>query len=450
MKQACLFYFTFLLCIVFVYSVDDFKVQTGASIIFFGVDHPKITYFAYDAEEDRQSENAFIIEYNSIAERDYLTDEIVQIIPVPFLNFTFTFVEEPEITGLNYTDAVQIIYFNELTQSKMISWVFTKDQTIVDPATGTETFVAEGTSKFSFESPFFPFTNTFNYLEFSVNATNLIPDEMLGCVIPETDATESMIACNTKEIIGTLQLLNEEVVTDFVTFTPKIQPVDIEYYLCLTDYGKRYTKIDSLNGQVGNICNVSLSALGEFPPGYSSEILLDSSEYESTFQSSDAEECDDDSDIEKPRIPTVSQIEIKIRLSNFANSSVQYDPELSVLFSGTGSSGGGRNGKCSTSGYDVTKDWILWTSIGCAVLVIVICLLFLAFASTKVGIRVLHGKEQSRITSIRAINKSNPDKLQKYLGSNSSNSLNQSGDNWGTSLSSSGDSGDKQWPRAVV
>lgn len=82
-------------------------------------------------------------------------------------------------------------------------------------------------------------------------------------------------------------------------------------------------------------------------------------------------------------------VEIRIILDNFINSSVDYDPEISVLFDGGGNGGN----SCNSDEYDVVGDYIFWASLSCFIFAICVILLVLLIASTPFGRKLYSGRE---------------------------------------------------------
>ena len=85
-------------------------------------------------------------------------------------------------------------------------------------------------------------------------------------------------------------------------------------------------------------------------------------------------------------------IEIRIHMDNFINSALDYDPEISVLFDGGGSGGGG----CDSDDYSVVSDWVFWASLGCAVGALCLVCLVLFVGSTDCGLRRIRGRDNMK------------------------------------------------------
>lgn len=83
-----------------------------------------------------------------------------------------------------------------------------------------------------------------------------------------------------------------------------------------------------------------------------------------------------------------------MHIPNFINSGIDYDPGFSVLFEGSGSSGGG-SGRCGegSDDYTVTKDGIFWASVSCAILACIIVLFVVILGSTNKGFELIRGRK---------------------------------------------------------
>ena len=84
-------------------------------------------------------------------------------------------------------------------------------------------------------------------------------------------------------------------------------------------------------------------------------------------------------------------IEVRIKWDNFFLRSLDYDPEMSVLFRGAE----GSSGKCDSDDYDILHDYIFWSSLSCVILALCCILLILLFSSTSFGARVVRGRDKT-------------------------------------------------------
>jgi len=103
--------------------------------------------------------------------------------------------------------------------------------------------------------------------------------------------------------------------------------------------------------------------------------------------------CDDDS----PEEPgNIGLVEIRVHFSTFMSSSLDYDPEISVLFD---SSSGG-SGACSTDDYEVYTDVIFWLSVGSVMTVLYCVILVILFSYTGRGKKIIRGTHDQRRGSV--------------------------------------------------
>ena len=84
-------------------------------------------------------------------------------------------------------------------------------------------------------------------------------------------------------------------------------------------------------------------------------------------------------------------IEVRIKWDNFFLRSLDYDPEMSVLFRGAG----GSSGKCDSDDYDILHDYIFWSSLSCGIVALCCILLILLFTSTNIGYKCVTGRDST-------------------------------------------------------
>ena len=89
--------------------------------------------------------------------------------------------------------------------------------------------------------------------------------------------------------------------------------------------------------------------------------------------------------------PTIRMIEVQIKWDNFFLRSLDYDPEMSVLFNGAGRS----YGNCDSDDYDILQDYIFWSSLSCGILALCCILLILLFTSTDIGYKLVTRRDST-------------------------------------------------------
>ena len=91
------------------------------------------------------------------------------------------------------------------------------------------------------------------------------------------------------------------------------------------------------------------------------------------------------------KIPTIKVLELRLQWDNFFLRSLDYDPEMSVLFGGTG----GSSGNCDSDDYDILQDYIFWSSLSCVILALCCILLILLFTSTDIGYKLVTRRDST-------------------------------------------------------
>ncbi len=352
-------------------NIEYTTIKTETSIVKFSPRFPSILYYGINNDThvtSNQHFNVTLLSLQEISGRSYVGPP-VSLLNLPYVVSTsiqqqLDYSEYGRYYYYDYTDPnspLAIVNYTIPNVGGFIFQVFPKDLHL---GGSNDILMKMGTVKFSM------FLIGWNFLDpiggkLRLSANISVDEGMYSCSLKVPNLTnETVITCDSSELFGTLNLLNYALSIDPQTLSSSRLDVNV-------------SKMDVL-----------------FEDGANDHKEFYSSDYDITStQTANKHECNDYSSAPKAKIET---LQVFLDVQAFRGL-MFYDPEISVLF--TGSQSSGHNG-CGSS--DSHVDWVLtylsFSFLGLALLIF----LSVSLISMYTPIRnIVLGKEGSRIERSR-------------------------------------------------
>lgn len=344
---------------------DTINIRTDSSLVKFSRHTPSLLYYGIDNSTGKISNQCFNVILLSLQEvnpdqHSYIPEDTFPIISLVDLPY----VVSDSITLFPDYNSYSEYYYYDYTRRDSVPvsinytipgiggfnfQVFPADHTIDNRANGNDIVMKSGTVKFSM------FLTEWNFLDSSRGKLRLVAnisvdDGMYSCELHSLQSSnETLISCNSAELFGTLNLFNYALSNGAAMGQISLLDVDI-------------SKIDILFGESHNARN-------------STDTM---------------HKCHNK---DSHTIANIQTMQVFLDVHAFTGP-MFYDPEISVLFTGSDSRGNG-NG-CDSS--ETNVDWVL-TYLSLSFLgVALIAFISISILSRNSTIRkLILGKEGSRI-----------------------------------------------------